>query len=398
MCPSTESIMADLFGTRRPAVKLPTTWLRFLAAILLAWSARLLANEIPDHWVLDEFVRPPHAQPVITPRSESTFRETPASHPVHWEALHTFNPAAIVRAGKIYVLYRAEDDSGENKIGGHASRIGLAESEDGLDFKRDDTPVLYPADDDQKQREEKGGCEDPRIVEAEDGMYVMTYTQWNHITYDAAIASSKDLRHWRKHGPIFAKALSGKYKDLQYKSAGIVTTLRSERPVAAKIGGKYWMYWGEGDVHLATSQDLLDWTPVEGADGKLVTVLSKREGRFDSQFPEVGAPPILTPKGIVVIYNGKNAGNKGDPTLAPDTYSAGEALFSADDPAHLLARTDHPIFKPELPFERSGQYVAGTTFVEGLVFFKDKWFLYYGCADSFVGIAVRSESRDWPAR
>lgn len=303
-----------------------------------------------------------------------------------------------MRDGKIYVLYRAEDNSGENKIGGHASRIGLAESDDGIHFKRDDVPVLYPEEDDQKEREEKGGCEDPRVVETEDGTFVMTYTQWNHATYGAAVASSTDLRHWQKHGPLFAKAFGGKYKDLQYKSAGIVTTLRSGRLVAAKVRGKYWMYWGEGEVHLATSQDLLDWTPVEEASGTLVTVLSKREGRFDSQFPEVGPPPILTSNGIVVIYNGKNASSKGDPTLEPAAYSAGEALFSADDPARLLARTDHPILKPELPFERSGQYAAGTTFAEGLVFFKEKWFLYYGCADSFVGVAIRSEGGDWPAQ
>jgi len=361
---------------------------------LLFCAAWLVSDEIPGHWMLDGFVRPPNAQPVIRPRPESIFRETPASTPVDWEALHTFNPAAVVHAGKIYVLYRAEDDSGENKIGGHASRIGLAESDDGVHFRRHDSPVLYPADDDQKQREENGGCEDPRIVETEDGTYVMTYTQWNHVTYDAAVASSNDLRLWRKHGPLFAKALGGKYKDLQYKSAGIVTTLRSGRLIATKIREKYWMYWGEGEIHLATSQNLLDWTPVEDARGKLVTVLSKRTGRFDSQFPEVGTPPVLTPKGVVVIYNGKNASSKGDPTLAPDTYSAGEALFSADDPAHLLARSDHPIFKPELPFERSGQYVAGTTFVEGLVFFKNQWFLYYGCADSFVGVAVRNGGSD----
>ena len=371
--------------------------LRNLVIVLLLGSGWLGANVASD-WILDGFVRPSHAQPVITPRPDSILRGTPTSPPVHWEALHTFNPAAIVRGGKIYVLYRAEDKSGENKIGGHASRIGLAESDDGVHFKRDDVPILYAGDDDQKQREEKGGCEDPRVVEAEDGTYVMTYTQWNHVTYDAAVASSKELRHWQKHGPLFAKALGGKYKNLQYKSAGIVTTLRSGRLVAAKVGGKYWMYWGEGEVHLATSQDLLDWTPVEDASSGLVTVLSKREGRFDSQFPEVGPPPIVTPKGIVVIYNGKNARSKGDPTLAPDTYSAGEGLFSADDPAHLLARTDYPIFKPELPFERSGQYVAGTTFAEGLVFFNEKWFLYYGCADSFVGVAVRSEGGEWPAQ
>ena len=146
---------------------------------------------------------------------------------------------------------------------------------------------------------------------------------------------------------------------------------------------------GEGEIHLATSVNLFDWDPLEDANGNLVKVLSKRAGLFDSQFPEVGVPPILTSKGIVVIYNGKNAQFGGDETLSPETYSAGEALFRADDPATLVARTDHPVFRPELPFERSGQYVAGTTFVEGMVYFKGRWFLYYGCADSYVEVAVR---------
>ena len=126
-----------------------------------------------------------------------------------------------------------------------------------------------------------------------------------------------------------------------------------------------------------------------------MTVLAKRASLFDSKFPEVGAPPILTSRGIVMLYNGKNAEIGGDKDLSPESYSVGEALFAADDPSHLLARTDQPIFKPELPFERSGQYVAGTTFAEGLVYFKNTWLLYYGCADSFVGVAVRSMGIPW---
>jgi len=39
-------------------------------------------------------------------------------------------------------------------------------------------------------------------------------------------------------------------------------------------------------------------------------------------------------------------------------------------------------------FEKSGQYVNGTVFIEGMVYFKKKWFLYYGCADSRVAVAV----------
>ena len=66
----------------------------------------------------------------------------------------------------------------------------------------------------------------------------------------------------------------------------------------------------------------------------------------------------------------------------------GEALFAANDPTRLKARVDQPVFQPEEAFERSGQYAAGTTFLEGLVFFKGNWLLYYGCADSYVAVAV----------
>jgi beta-1,2-mannosidase len=148
------------------------------------------------------------------------------------------------------------------------------------------------------------------------------------------------------------------------------------------------MYWGEGEVHLATSADLLHWTPVEDASGYPLVVLAKRAKHFDSGFPEAGPPPVLTKAGIVVLYNGKNDPVMGDPGLPANTYAAGQALFSEEDPAKLLARSESPFFKPEQPYEKTGQYAAGTTFVEALVFFRDKWFLYYGCADSMVGVAV----------
>ena len=322
---------------------------------------------------------------MLRPNPNSLFFCPIRKQDVHWEALHTFNPAAIVRKGKIYVLYRAEDDTGEMAIGMHTSRLGLAESKDGIHFTRRGTPVFYPAEDDQKDREWPGGCEDPRLVETEDGIYVLTYTQWNRKRTAAAIAISRDLLAWTKYGP----ALSGtKYAELSYKSAGIVSKLSKGRLIATRINGKYWMYWGEGTVRLATSSDLIHWAPVEGPDGNAIALLEKRSGKFDSSFPEVGPPPILTPRGIVVIYNGKNDPDHGDPDLGANAYAAGQALFAGDDPTRLISRADTPFFKPEMPFEKTGQYAAGTTFVEGLVFFKGKWFLYYGCADSLVGVAV----------
>ncbi|MBB5055502.1 putative GH43/DUF377 family glycosyl hydrolase [Granulicella aggregans] len=336
-------------------------------------------------WQLGPFTRPLSA-PVISPDKSSTFHDPIRHEDVHWEALHTFNPAAIVRDGRIFVLYRAEDNTGEMKIGLHTSRLGLASSTDGIHFTRRPNPVFYPAHDAQQSREWPGGVEDPRIVESPDHTYVITYTQWNRVTYSIGIATSKDLIHWTKFGPAFNGSESGKYDHLQYKSGGIVTQLIGGHLIAARIQGKFWMYWGEGAIHLATSPDLIQWTPVEDTSGNPIEVLTRRPGHFDSGFPETGPPPILTAAGIVMLYNGKNDPDHGDPTLGANAYAAGQALFAADDPSKLIARDDTPSLKPEEPFEKTGQYAAGTTFAEGLVHFHNRWFLYYGCADSAVGV------------
>lgn len=357
-----------------------------VAAFLLCVVA--LHAQIPSGWQIGPFTRPAAGNPVISPLPASTFIDPILKAPAHWEALHTFNPAAIVRGNRVYVIYRAEDDSGDMAIGGHTSRLGMAESTDGLHFTRRAGPVFYPAEDGEQSRERPGGVEDPRIVEREDGTYVMTYTQWNRVTYSVGVATSSDLTHWTKHGPAFLTAAGGKYAHLQYKSAGIVTRLDKGRLIAAKIDGKYWMYWGEGTIRLATSDDMIHWTPVEDAAGNPVALLQPRPGHFDSTFPETGPPPVLTDRGIVVLYNGKNAESGGDPDMGPNAYAAGEALFDAHHPAHLLEQMGKPVLKPELPYEKTGQYAAGTTFAEGLVAFHGRWFLYYGCADSLVAVAT----------
>jgi predicted GH43/DUF377 family glycosyl hydrolase len=328
---------------------------------------------------------------VISPLPNATFTDPILKSSAHWEALHTFNPAAIVRDGKVYVLYRAEDDSGQMEIGGHTSRLGLAESEDGIHFTRRPEPVFFPAVDNEQAREWPGGVEDPRIVEAEDGTYVLTYTQWNRQTFSVGIATSPDLLHWTKYGPAFLHEAGNKYDALKYKSAGIVTLLdpAKGRLIATQIDGYYWMYWGEGAVHVARSPDLIHWTPIEDGSGAPFELLGPRPKHFDSTFPETGPPPVLTSQGIVVIYNGKNAvGKAGDQTLGPNAYAAGEALFEPENPVRIVARADAPVLKPEMPYEKTGQYAAGTTFSEGLVVFHGRWFLYYGCADSLVGVVT----------
>jgi predicted GH43/DUF377 family glycosyl hydrolase len=339
-------------------------------------------------WMLGPFEKPAGVNPVISPRRGSTFLSPVNDSSVHWEEYATFNPAAIVRQGRVYLLYRAEDATGDMKIGGHTSRIGLAESADGLRFTRRSAPVLFPSKDAQAALEWPGGVEDPRIVETDDGRYVLTYTQWNRDVPRLAVATSRDLLTWEKHGPAFAKAAGGKYLKTESKSGAILARLEGDRLIATKVAGKYWMYFGVPNVRIATSDDLVEWTPLEDRDGNAIAVLSPRPGYFDSWLVEAGPPAIVTEHGIVLLYNAGNSATYGDPKLPDRQYTAGQALYDARNPLRLIDRSDEPFIRPTEPYERSGQYAEGTTFVEGLVRFNGRWFLYYGTADSRVGVAV----------
>lgn len=364
-----------------------------LAVLLLFGYSQ---NVLPD-WALGGFVRPEKANPIITPNPSNQFDCPMQDKKIGWEESDVFNPAATVKDGKIYVLYRAEDNSATG-IGKRTSRIGLAESEDGIHMKRRKTPVMYPDKDNMKEYEWEGGCEDPRVTMTEDGLYVMAYTSWNRKVARLCIATSHDLVKWEKHGPAFAKAYNGRFKDIFCKSGSMVTTIKDGKQVLTKIDGKYFMYWGEHAVYAATSDDLVNWTPILDEKNELATVIKPRPQYFDSALTECGPPAILTDKGIVLLYNGKNQTNdsKRDKRFTAGAYCAGQILTDPKEPMKVLQRLDVPFFRPMASFEKSGQYVDGTVFIEGLVFFKNKWYLYYGCADSQVSVAIYDPAKKTP--
>ncbi len=346
----------------------------------------VLAQTADESWQLGPFVKPV-SKALLSVNPSSTFNCPVLNKKIHWEKGNAFNPAAIVRNNKVVMLYRGEDKN--QGIGKQTSRIGKAQSKDGIIFVKSPSPVLYPAPDEMKKFEWPGGCEDPRIVETEDGTYIVTYTAWDGNTARLSIATSRDLTTWKKKGPVFAKAMSGKFLNTWSKSGSIVTAKQKDKFYPAKINEKYWMYWGENPMYLASSFNLTDWEPVVDSDGNLQAIVSIRKGKFDSRVVEPGPPAMITDKGILLLYNGMNAeGDDGDQTLPAKTYCGGQILFDKNDPSKIIVRCEKPFIKPDMPFEKKGQYAAGTTFIEGLVFFKGKWYLYYGAADSSVGVAV----------
>ena len=289
-------------------------------------------------------------EPIVSPRGDG------------WESAGTFNPAVVFHRGKFVMLYRAQDQAS-------TSRLGYAESSDGIHFVRRPEPVLFPETDYEKD----GGVEDPRLVQI-GGTYYLTYTGYNKKDAQLCLAISKDLIHWQRKGVILP-AYRGKWNVGWTKSGAIIPE---------KINGKYWMYWlgtstdKTDQMGLAYSSDLLHWNEVGDKP-----VLPRRPGMFDSRVVEPGPPPMLTPRGIVVIYNGA------DDMLV---YRTGVAVFDRHDPSKLISRTDEPVFAPEREWEIKGQ-VPNVVFVEGAVARRGGYFFYYGAGDKNVGAAEAGITR-----
>ena len=350
-------------------------------------SFKAWAKSYQPAFPLGEFIRPAGINPVLSPDPSAAFFCPMNQTEVHWEESDAFNPGAVVKDGKIAVLYRAEDNSATG-IGARVSRIALAETTDGFTMTKHPAPVIFPADDNNKLYEWPGGCEDPRVAVTEEDVFVIFYTAWDRKVARLCVATSTDLVHWEKHGPVFKDAYGGRFLDTWSKASSILTTIKDDKLVIAKINGKYFMYWGEYVIYGATSDDLKSWTPVLDGNDELKILMAPRPGYFDSDLTECGPPAILTEEGIILLYNGKNKKEEGDPGYVTDAYCAGQALFDIHDPTKLIKRLDKPFLIPLEDFEKSGQYPAGTVFIEGLVYYQNRWFLYYGCADSHVALAV----------
>jgi predicted GH43/DUF377 family glycosyl hydrolase len=294
--------------------------------------------------------------------------DQPLLRPGHdWSEFALFNPAAIEVGNKTVLLFRAQDRN-------HMSRIGYAESSDGLQFSVKPEPVLSPEAD----YERGGGVEDPRVVKI-GGTYFLTYTAYDLHSAQLCLATSTDLVHWLRKGVIMP-AYRGTWNTQWTKSGAIIPQ---------KINGKWWMYYlgtrkdpdgqSRDYMGLASSSDLLHWT-----DATQKPVLERRPGTFDSRVMEPGPPPILTQSGILLLYNGA------DDHLV---YGPGWVLFDRNDPARVIDRAEAPFLVPTLEWEKTGN-VPSVIFLEGAVPNPSsqagqdfELTGYYGAADKFIGAA-----------
>lgn len=288
-----------------------------------------------------------------------------------WQSGSVYNPAAIVVDDRVALLYRA-----------HAvdivSHVGLAWSDDGFTFKREADPVISPSED-----YDRGGCEDPRVTEI-GGTYYLTYSGFAQQHSLLCLATSTDLRTWTKHGPLFPdfdtfQPQGGDHPGPWSKAGGIL-------PVP--LDGRYVMYFGEGSIWAATSEDLLHWTPV--TPDSEPPIMAPRPGTFTEFLVEVGPPPLVTDDGLILLVH--NAAVRYEDGAV--RYTAGQLLIHPDRPFEIFAELTRPWIEPTTFEDRHG-LVSNVTFVEGLVWFGGEWLAYYGQSDSTLGVASFRPGATW---
>lgn len=186
---------------------------------------------------------------------------------------------------------------------------------------------------------ETSTLKDFRISKFEKDFYLL-YKSLPNKNLTINIAKSKDLISWTKIGQL----------DSINETACIVPEL--------KINGKHVTYFGDRNISIAYSEDLVNWK-----DKK--QLLSPRSNYFDAYPLQVGNV-FNTKEGILVFYYVREFFRE---SL---NYSVGIALFDKNNPEHLIARSQKPICNQQLEVEKGELYPIGT------IEFKNDLFLYFG--------------------
>lgn len=307
----------------------------------------------------------------------------------YWEERCVLNPAVVYdeKNEKFVMLYRAAGNDKE-----HIIRCGLAESDDGINFKRvSKEPVFYSSGNDAD-----GGCvEDPRLTKIGD-MYYVTYaarafSPGRYWLPDAPFPPiyikeddvySKDLPKYASEN-ITATFLAATRDFRHYKRLGRITEADvDDRDVVIfpeKINGKYAIisrpkFKDAGvkmpSIWISFTDDLLTYETPE--------LLMTGETEWETQRIGAGTPPIKTDKGWFMLYHGVD--DEG-------TYRVGAVLMDLADPRKIVARTKDFIMEPEFDYETKGIY-NGCVFPTGSVVKDGVLFVYYGCADKYVSLAT----------
>jgi predicted GH43/DUF377 family glycosyl hydrolase len=305
----------------------------------------------------------------VTQKEKWYFKRFPKNpillpNPLHnWEAKAVFNPAAISLGGKIHIIYRALSEH-------NTSSFGYAATKNGVNIlERLADQIYLPREEFEKKKIDNAnsGCEDPRLTKIGKNIY-MCYTAFDGIGPPRVAISSiteKDFleHHWNWEKPVLITPAGFDDKD---------TCLFPE-----KLPGGYFI------LHRVDSEICGDYFKTLNFKNesvkKCIRIIGPRINSWDSAKVGITAPPIKTKYGWLLLYHGVSKSHS--------TYRVGALLLDLKDPAIVLARSTDPIFEPEEPYEKVG-IVNNVVFPCGMVVRDKLLYIYYGGADTVVGVAT----------
>lgn len=284
-----------------------------------------------------------------------------------WESRGVFNPAAVEWQGNIYLIYRAQGRDG-------VSRLGLAKMRTPTEvLERKPEPIFSP---DASNEYEKEGVEDPRITKIGDSYY-MAYVAASKYTSVTKVPAHPRDAEWRVR-----TSLAKTTDFVNWTRYGVIIShIDSKDPALfpEKVDDNFCL------LHRVAPQIRIAVSADERRYKERGSVFGPRGGMWDEVKVGVGAPPLKCPSGWVVFYHGVDKNN---------VYRLGIALLDLHDPSLIIGRTMEPILEPEMSWEKEGR-VKNVVFTCGVIEADDKYWIYYGGADTAIGVASISKQEVW---
>lgn len=323
-------------------------------------TARVSLSALLDHLKRTDkdYVDRYNGNPILKPIADHT-----------WESSYVLNPTALDIDGEVNIIYRAVGPD-------NTSVIGLATSKDGYSIdKRLPDPIYVPREDfELKSKPPDGysGCEDARAMIIDERVY-LTYTGYNGTDPPAVAATSIDLQDFKAHNwDKWDKPVLISPKGIDDKDAAILTE---------KVNDHY-VILHRIDAHVCA--DMVEALDFETNKlNRCIQMFGPRKGMWDSEKVGINGPPIKTDSGWILFYHGISRDHQ---------YNMGAVLLDSDDPTVVLGRTDEPLMQPKMQWELHG-WVDNVVFSCGQVVRGDEIMIYYGGADSVVGVATISQKQ-----
>lgn len=374
-------LFSETFEMTTPAKKATSLGALFQTKkIMIYWlvgEKGLHTLSIPRFSMLAEKKKTKEETMTLAKHPQNPILEPRANHA--WESEGAFNPTAVEAGGKIHILYRAVGSQG-------VSAIGHAVSTDGVTIEKRSAEPIYIAREAFEgaitplPKEARyspslymsgggwGGCEDPKTTSLEDRIY-LTYVAVNGWAPQRVAISSiskedflnEDWKKWKK--PVLMSP-----PNVIDKSAVLLPE---------KINGKFVIF------HRIYPNILIDFVDdLEFGEGRWLKgeyKISPRPSKWDNHKLSVGAPPIKTKDGWLVIYHAIDKRDFG-------RYKIGAMLLELQDPTKVIARTSAPILEPIETYENEGK--AGVAYPGGAIVKDGILYVYYGGGDRVTAVAT----------